>query len=776
MSAADTIDEDAIEIPGSLSTALESCRRLIAIPKADKRAMFERGATDVFRTVTQDDADLWEIAKETLYEIADGIGLDDAAAKKVLDDALAKSFELPGADETPLQAWERNDPPKPPQTNGSIAPPIMTAGDMRKFFADWRTAIRSAPNREIAWDDCAAATARRVAATEISRAVAADQLDHIIRDLDLFVDHERPAGRDDAIQSRIAAALGNRPHVNGHDGEPAPEPDAYGTVTTARLPATIDDTSLVAPAKLITPAAWPNEAPPPVDWLLTGRIPRGDVTTLHGDGGAGKTDIALRLAANVARGASDWFAHDIAVGKVLFVSGEEPERELRRRMWQHCQRDGYSLDMLAENFRLWIPDEIHDAAMAVAERHTNIMRPTRVMQEIAAAILSLAPILVVVDNVAATFAGNQNDRVSVRSYVNLWRQIAHGPSKPAVLLLDHPSLSGLTSNTGRGGNMDWRNAVRSALYLRPAEDKLEADRGIRILETMKSNYGPPGNPLRLVWAEGGLQLEHAPSSHHRAAKEQQCEEIFLRLLDKRNAQGGHVGRKNIRHVRPEGLCRHARQWWLCQVGFRGRDGAAFQSRRAPRNIRPEAAPRLHRPGKRISMTRGATAEPTQASAAAPQPIAVVRSYDDLRRAVADHCDRVGMSRMELDGEAGLTDGHAAKLLAAKARKKLGIVTLGRVMAAAGLVLIVAIDPDAPARNLDASKLASRSRRYDRAKHWRRDRSSSAWGKRMAALRSLKLSAPERSEIARRAAEARWQRQREFATPPTNPPATLQTPT
>ena len=55
---------------------------------------------------------------------------------------------------------------------------------------------------------------------------------------------------------------------------------------------------------------------------------------------------------------------------------------------------------------------------------------------------------VVVDNVAATFAGNQNDRVSVRSFVNLWRQIAHGPSKPAVLLLDHPSLSGLTKEAG----------------------------------------------------------------------------------------------------------------------------------------------------------------------------------------------------------------------------------------------------------------------------------------------------------------------------------------
>ena len=47
------------------------------------------------------------------------------------------------------------------------------------------------------------------------------------------------------------------------------------------------------PATLITPAQWPNEAPPPVDWLADHRIPRGDVTTLHGDGGAGKTDITL---------------------------------------------------------------------------------------------------------------------------------------------------------------------------------------------------------------------------------------------------------------------------------------------------------------------------------------------------------------------------------------------------------------------------------------------------------------------------------------------------
>jgi RecA-family ATPase len=325
--------------------------------------------------------------------------------------------------------------------------------------------------------------------------------------------------------------------VNGStaiDEVPPPKsPDDYGNV----VPATIDQPEpTIIPAAFVTPADWPDEAPPPVDWLAATRIPRGDLTTLHGDGGAGKTDIAIRLAANVARSAQVWLAHEIAAGPVVFVSAEEPERELRRRLWLHAQHDGYSADTLTD-LHLWFPDKSGDGVMAVPNYRTGIMQPTPLMCRIAAAVEQVAPVLVVVDNVAATFAGNQNDRVMVRSYVNLWRRIANGPSKPAVLLLDHPSLSGLTNNTGRGGNMDWRNAVRSALYLHLPTEAAEADRGIRILDTAKSNYGPPGNPVRLVWADGGLQLEHAPTSLHRLAKDTECDETFLRLLDERAGQG-----------------------------------------------------------------------------------------------------------------------------------------------------------------------------------------------------------------------------------------------
>jgi RecA-family ATPase len=128
----------------------------------------------------------------------------------------------------------------------------------------------------------------------------------------------------------------------------------------------------------------------------------------------------------------------------------------------------------------------------------------------------------------------------VRSYVNLWRTIARQPSHPAVLLLDHPSLSGMTNGTGRGGNMDWRNAVRSALYLRLPEDKAEAERGIRVLETQKSNYGPTGQQVRLQWGDGGLALEQAPNSLVRLAEDAKVDDVFLQLIDKRNAQARPV--------------------------------------------------------------------------------------------------------------------------------------------------------------------------------------------------------------------------------------------
>jgi RecA-family ATPase len=138
-----------------------------------------------------------------------------------------------------------------------------------------------------------------------------------------------------------------------------------------------------------------------------------------------------------------------------------------------------------------------------------------------------------------------------------------------LLLLDHPSLSGLTQGTGRGGSMDWRNSVRSALYIQVPNDSADRHRGIRILETQKSNYGPTGRSLRLQWANGGFELEQTQSSPHRLAQEAECEEIFLRLLEERCAQGRHVGEKYSSTYAPKVFAKLAGNNQFTKAAFAG---------------------------------------------------------------------------------------------------------------------------------------------------------------------------------------------------------------
>jgi len=153
----------------------------------------------------------------------------------------------------------------------------------------------------------------------------------------------------------------------------------------------------------------------------------------------------------------------------------------------------------------------------------------------------------------------------------------------------------------------------------------------------------------------------------------------------------------------------------------------------------------------------ASAAPQPANATAPQPIAVIRSYSALREAITAWCAATGMTRAELDTEAGLGDGHSGKLLSAREIKKLGNVTLGRVLAATGTVLILAQDHEAPAQAAARSHASSHASSPP-PKHWRTNKGR-AWGRRMAARRALKLSAAERSASARKAAQARWHRPR-----------------
>ena len=189
----------------------------------------------------------------------------------------------------------------------------MTEAELPAAVADsiasWCNVMRNA-RPDIASDILLNAAADLFRTRRIARTVSPNEYGIVTQAIaDALHDMAQAAGiDDDAAQTIFALARDKPEQTNGHAliEASATNPDDYGADPAPAEP--------IASASFITPAAWPNEAPPPVDWLAAGRIPRGEVTLFAGDGGAGKTDAALQLAANVARRAPDWFGHEIAAG------------------------------------------------------------------------------------------------------------------------------------------------------------------------------------------------------------------------------------------------------------------------------------------------------------------------------------------------------------------------------------------------------------------------------------------------------------------------------
>jgi RecA-family ATPase len=107
----------------------------------------------------------------------------------------------------------------------------------------------------------------------------------------------------------------------------------------------------------------------------------------------------------------------------------------------------------------------------------------------------------------------------------------------AIVLLDHPSVRGMTDGSGTANSVDWRNSVRAMLHL---SDPDKDDPDARELEIKKSNYGRVGEKVTLRWNGLTFSTAGAETSPYRAAYEREVEDLFLRLLDKRNAQGRPV--------------------------------------------------------------------------------------------------------------------------------------------------------------------------------------------------------------------------------------------
>jgi hypothetical protein len=108
---------------------------------------------------------------------------------------------------------------------------------------------------------------------------------------------------------------------------------------------------------------------------------------------------------------------------------------------------------------------------------------------------------------------------------------------------------------------------------------------------------------------------------------------------------------------------------------------------------------------------------------APQPLirtasnTEVRSYDDLISALRARADQLAISREAISELAGLPDRYAAKVLSLGQVKRIGMASLGPLLGALSLKLIVISDDEALERNRghyatrDAAHLKSANARW-----------------------------------------------------------------
>ena len=259
--------------------------------------------------------------------------------------------------------------------------------------------------------------------------------------------------------------------------------------------------------------------PQPRQWLIDRWLPAGSVALLTGEGGAGKSRLALQLAAGIAANRTSpdsWIAGKAApkLGAavpegglpVVYATWEDRAEEMARRLSQisgepaqWCNPsllDSLKILDLAGYGPLWTAPGRYDAPAL-----TQLGRALRnVVEEEQSGLLIL-------DSLAAVYGANENDRGQVRDFMASWDAWATAAGC-TVLIIGHPPKSA----AGYSGSTDWHSAARARWEI-SKEPLQSAPRGNRQepthwrLAMVKSNYGPEPPMLCLDWDPTGPRWE-----------------------------------------------------------------------------------------------------------------------------------------------------------------------------------------------------------------------------------------------------------------------------
>ena len=179
------------------------------------------------------------------------------------------------------------------------------------------------------------------------------------------------------------------------------------TTTAARRRRDIDREERDLEQRIVEAPALAYDPEPQRQWIVEDVIPDETLTLLTGEGGIGKTTLALQLAVAM-RIDGDWLGMKVTQGSVLFVTSEDERKDVNLNLRAILKAEGKSLAHCPDLHILPLADR--DACLAAALTKLGPISATPLWRALERVIERLKPRLVIFDALADLFGGEENSR------------------------------------------------------------------------------------------------------------------------------------------------------------------------------------------------------------------------------------------------------------------------------------------------------------------------------------------------------------------------------
>lgn len=289
------------------------------------------------------------------------------------------------------------------------------------------------------------------------------------------------------------------------------------------------------------PECWIGEPEPEIDWLLEGWLPRGTVVLLTGPGGVGKSLAMQQLCSSFALDRSFINLPEKGGETAWYLTCEDDLVILKKRQW-------------AINKALGVTNEDYgDGRLMLTSMRGQVdsflfgedLRPTPFHERLEAALRTLHPSLLVLDNNAQLFDAEDGLKRPVARFLGLLDRLAMDTGT-TIILLGHPSKAGEKA----AGSAAWTNQVRTHIYMSRPDPDADGffDGSRRIIALEKANYAEQGSRIECCFRDLSFfapgERDRMDSENRKNAQAAAENDKFLRLLDILTAQRRAVSTSN----------------------------------------------------------------------------------------------------------------------------------------------------------------------------------------------------------------------------------------